>query len=179
MQDDKTAGLKRYSEEVNRIVKESLAEAFIKLLQTKPFDKITVSEICKKAGVSRMAFYGNFNVKDDLLEMIVKDLTMNVYAEIGSPFVGSAGVEWYVRFFTILQGKKDILYLIFDAGFRKKYFFFVNELILRNPNLTKAEKYRRLIWSGGIENVIVYWRKRGMQESAEELAVFCNEHLHI
>ncbi len=177
MSEEKTAGLRRHSEEINRVVKESLRQALIILLQTTSYDKITVSAVCKKAGVSRMAFYGNFDGKDDLLEAIVEDLNKTIYLEIGSPFSASAGVEWYLRFFKILEGKKDILFLIFDAGFRKKYFFFVNELILHNRDYTMEEKYRRLIWSGGIENVIVYWRENGMRESTDELAKFCATYL--
>ena len=54
----KTAGLRRHAEELNKLVTDSLGEALLSLMADKPYAKITVTELCKKAGVSRAAFYG-------------------------------------------------------------------------------------------------------------------------
>ena len=44
-----------------------LREAAIELLHEKPFQKITVSEICERAMVRRPTFYRHFQSKEDLL----------------------------------------------------------------------------------------------------------------
>lgn len=44
-----------------------LREAATELLHEKPFQKITVSEICERAMVRRPTFYRHFKSKDDLL----------------------------------------------------------------------------------------------------------------
>ncbi len=178
MADEKIAGLRRHSEEINRLVNESLRGALVILLKDTEYDKITISGICLKAGVSRMAFYGNYKTKDDLLEAIVEDLNKTIYAEIGSPFLVETTINWYRNFFRLIYEKRELISRIFDAGFRKKYFFFVNKIILNTPMISSAEKYRRLIWSGGIENVIVYWFENGMTETPDRLAEFCNGHLY-
>jgi AcrR family transcriptional regulator len=38
----------------------AIAEALLNLMKEKPYSKISVSEICKRAGVSRQTFYTLF-----------------------------------------------------------------------------------------------------------------------
>lgn len=47
-------------------------EALYKLLETKEYDKINISEIIIKAGISRATFYRNFRNKDDIVKLKVK-----------------------------------------------------------------------------------------------------------
>ncbi|HEM5356681.1 TPA: helix-turn-helix transcriptional regulator, partial [Streptococcus suis] len=42
-------------------------KAFSELLETKSFEQITVSDLAKKAQLSRRAFYNHFNSKEDFL----------------------------------------------------------------------------------------------------------------
>lgn len=42
-------------------------EALLKLLEKKPFEYITVSELCKEAGVNRSTFYMHYENTADLL----------------------------------------------------------------------------------------------------------------
>ena len=43
------------------LVMESLTEALIQLMRKKPLAEIKISELCDKAGVSRVSFYRNFD----------------------------------------------------------------------------------------------------------------------
>ena len=49
--------LRLSNEESKKITKESIVTAVVLLCAEKPFEKITVTEIVRKAGVSRTAFY--------------------------------------------------------------------------------------------------------------------------
>ena len=42
--------------EAHDMVMESLTEALLQLMRTKPLSEISVSELCDKAGVSRVSF---------------------------------------------------------------------------------------------------------------------------
>ncbi len=50
-------------------------QALVKLMEDKPYQEITITDITKKAGVSRMAYYRNFSEKDDILLNHLKDTT--------------------------------------------------------------------------------------------------------
>ena len=76
--------LKLSNDESKRITKESIITAVIILCAEKPFEKITVTEIVKKAGVSRTAFYRNYASKEDVL----KELGTEVIGKLNDFFTG-------------------------------------------------------------------------------------------
>ena len=52
-----------------------LTQALIELIEKKPFDKITITDIAEKAGVSRITFYRHFNSKTDIIDKKNKSIT--------------------------------------------------------------------------------------------------------
>ena len=67
-----------------KITKESIVTAVVLLCAEKPFEKITVTEIVRKAGVSRTAFYRNYDSKEDVL----KELGAGVIKKLNDFFEG-------------------------------------------------------------------------------------------
>ncbi|MBQ8381750.1 MAG: TetR/AcrR family transcriptional regulator [Clostridia bacterium] len=49
------------------LTKRLLQEAIIRLLETKPIDKISVTELCNESGINRATFYRHYNTPRDLL----------------------------------------------------------------------------------------------------------------
>lgn len=58
-------GYNKRNDEINAITKESIAFAYYELLQSEK--SISVTLICEKAGVSRNAYYRNFNSTDEII----------------------------------------------------------------------------------------------------------------
>lgn len=65
-------GVKMYQKtnrnKVNLFVRECIWTAMFELLKEKEFEGITVTEIIRRAGVSRMGFYRNYDGKESVLE---------------------------------------------------------------------------------------------------------------
>ncbi len=63
--------------------KECILIAFVNLLTKKPYNKITISDIIRKAGVARATFYRNFSTIDEVLktlgQLISQLLSENVF----------------------------------------------------------------------------------------------------
>ena len=57
--------------------KTQICTALMKLLQTKPYRRITVSQICDSAGVSRPTFYKNFDSMDAVVRYRLLQLKKN------------------------------------------------------------------------------------------------------
>ena len=53
--------------------KQAFADALRKLLEQKPFAKISVSHICEECGMNRKSFYYHFKDKYDLVNWIFDD----------------------------------------------------------------------------------------------------------
>lgn len=173
--EERLSGLRKHSEEINKLVVESLQGALLQLIGRVPYDRITVTELCRKAGVSRMAFYGNFSCKDDIFKRIVSDLQTEMLSRIGSPFRQTLTLEWYVSLFVFVKEKSGILQPIFSAGYQDKYLELVNSIVLRHKDLQPIETYLRLLWSGGVVNSVVYWLVNGMAETPEQMADYCHQ----
>ena len=58
----------------NRFTRMNIGEAVAALLKEKEFDKIKISEITKKAGVSRMTYYNYYETKEQALKDYLYEL---------------------------------------------------------------------------------------------------------
>lgn len=64
-----------------------LEEAFTSLLATKPYEKITVSDITRKADLNRGTFYAHFKSVDDLMRQTMDDITEKISTSF-APMLG-------------------------------------------------------------------------------------------
>lgn len=168
-----------HNKKQNRIVCESLREALIILMNEKNYYKISISELCHKAGVSRMAFYNNYESKDNLLKQIIYYQTNKLIDRIGSPFREKTTTEWYIKMFECI--KEDNMYLrtIFNANFEFEYLSAINDLVLHDETISPTNRYLRLMWAGGVVNTIIYWLESDMKDSVLEMATFCYNNLSV
>jgi AcrR family transcriptional regulator len=58
----------------NQFAKDCMVTALIQLLKSKKLSEITISELTKKAGVSRMTFYRNYNAKEDIFIQHINEI---------------------------------------------------------------------------------------------------------
>jgi AcrR family transcriptional regulator len=58
---------------MNMTTKRAIQEAFIQLLEEKPYNRITVQNIADKCGISRNTFYYHFSDIESLFESAVED----------------------------------------------------------------------------------------------------------
>lgn len=68
----------------SNLTKKALAQAMKKLMREKPFEKISVSDICHECGINRKSFYYHFRDKYDLVNWIfyvgfVSEMNLNSY----------------------------------------------------------------------------------------------------
>lgn len=54
--------------------KKNLKDTFIEMLSIKPFEQITVKELCEKSRTSRITFYTHYDDKYDLVDDISEDM---------------------------------------------------------------------------------------------------------
>ena len=53
--------------ETKEFTKNCIMDALVQLMHTKDYNDITITDITKRAGVSRMSYYRNYKSKDDIL----------------------------------------------------------------------------------------------------------------
>ena len=62
----------------NKIYKEYIFESLMILLKDNPFNKISITGIAKKAGVSRMTYYRYYKNKEDIIRVHINDIFSDV-----------------------------------------------------------------------------------------------------
>lgn len=170
-------GLRQHSRQANELVKECLKTALLELAADKDYKEVAVTELCRKAGVSRMAFYRNYSIVSDVFFEIASDLNQDLIAVIGSPFRQKTTREWYRKAFEIIGRRKDTMKLMFEENFQYQWMRTVNGFAVHDETFSAEKKYQRLMWSGGFENAVSYWLNSGLKESPEEMADYCFTYL--
>ena len=164
------------NEQSKKLTRESIVTALVLLFAEKPYEKITVTDIAKKAGVSRTAFYSNFENKEE----VVKEFGKNVISELTGFFSGERydgdGRTLLLDVFNaikqnperskLLFGSKQIVYVLMGGG---------TVLDSLMPADGKFGVYNVLATEAALKKVIVEWFRRGMIESPEEMADYCAE----
>ena len=171
-----TKGLVEHNQNLNKQITGYLQEALILLLEKKTFDEISITELCNKAGVSRMAFYSNYKTKAELYEQIVRTLNRDMIDVVGSPFTKTVGLDWYRKFFSLMAENFDTVKTVIAAD-RNRYYSTINSVVMFARPLSEDQKLVRLIWTGGMVNATLYWVDTNMEKSAESMAQLCFEAL--
>ncbi|HAJ73766.1 MAG TPA: TetR family transcriptional regulator [Lachnospiraceae bacterium] len=91
---------------------EAIFDAFFLLIREKPMDKISVSDVIKKAGVVRSTFYNHFENIPDMIAGLENKI-LNDISEMMNDFHAKNDTEFCIRFFSSLCNyTKDNPYLI-------------------------------------------------------------------
>ena len=164
--------LRLSNEESNKVTRECLRIAMFKLMNQEHFDKITITEIAKRAGVSRLAFYRNYDSK----EALVADLCQSLFAELRKSLTSDRfrtdRKGWYRDFFETIRDNSEYFQIYLDANLK-----LADGLVLESvyPVSTVQEHYARAASECAFLGVLTDWFKAGMRESPEEMADICEK----
>lgn len=83
--------------------------ALLELMKEKTFSEISISELCRKAGLSRNTFYKFFPGKSALLEYLKEDIALGYveYKNNLTPGGMSAGMESFIHYFSFWYQLRD------------------------------------------------------------------------
>ncbi len=170
---DKFDMLRLSNEESNKITRESLMEALLQLMKEKDYEKITVTELVKRAGVSRMSFYRNYgkigDILDDIRNYVIAEIKKYLSDAIG--YDGTFGI--YREMLNEIKKNAETLGLLLKAKTHISAIF-RDSLVLENTSEDgSAEYYTNVAKEGAITSVIGRWFFNGMKESVDFVADYC------
>lgn len=151
------------------LVSEYITDTLLMLMRKEDYKEISITEICEKAGVTRMSFYRNFESKEDILKRWIESVTDTFLTVSEISFKNDSSKDYFVKLFTHMKQhqeicealyKADLIYLVkeqFDRGFLSIYH-------------DEYDDYKSYFLAGGIYNVFLLWLMNGCAETPEELA---------
>ena len=149
---------------------EHIEKIFIELLQEQELNKISVSDICKKAGLNRTTFYANYtdiyDLADSIRDKLENNLSQLYYREINEGFNSND----YLKLFRHIKENQMFYKTYFKLGYDNNY-----RIIKFDRNLAKLHfqnkfvEYHIEFFKSGITRIIKMWLENGCKESPEDM----------
>ena len=112
--------LRMNNKESNQLTRECLQLSLMHLMRSRicllytspsPYEKITISEIVRRAGVSRTAFYRNYTDKEDILHELGDEIIKRIAEISEKPELHENPHLWFEDIFRAVKNDKDIISL--------------------------------------------------------------------
>ena len=164
------------NKEANKVTRECLQTALIQLMSQKPFEKITITELVRRSGVSRTAFYRNYESKDEILNEVCRSFIDSMSASFSDPTFQKDPVLWYRCFFQDIWDHAMLFGLLLEAHMLNTSAFTSSySLVKKDHDGEPASLYRYLAWEGAFSTIVVRWFQGGRKESIDFMAEFCSQ----
>lgn len=151
-------------------------KTFLQMLLDSNYDSITISDLCRKAGLSRKIFYRLFERKADVLYSMVDRTIMECEYYVPDESVGPGEMH---RFFAYWRHQKDLL----DALLKHQNSSLLTDRVIRfsmreegslvrtfGSEGTKGSYESIVFYISGIFSLLLVWHAQGYNRSIDEMA---------
>lgn len=141
-----------------------IAEALLQILEEKPYQEITISEVAARADLSRRTFYRHFETLDDVVDYEIQTLCDEFIAgfEIETHRKGDL-IQATEQFFRFWADKRSVLRLLSGSNrvaFPQQMFLdtvYEKRLIQMETTPPKESHYMYRFAIGGLWNMLLQW----------------------
>lgn len=153
-------------------IEDYIITALLKLMEEKPYESITVTDIAKKAGVVRVTYYRHFKSKEDI---IIRYFDKNV-ADFKSrlqfqPRTKEDHYEMLFMTFSYFKEHKNLFDLLVSAHLEYVYLDYLNGHFKNDRRYRKNGKtvYDACFMVGALYNMSMEWLKNGCSDSVKTI----------
>jgi AcrR family transcriptional regulator len=165
--------------------KSYIFDALLLLMDERPYNKITVSDITKRAGIARQTFYRNYNKKSDIIEQyLTKSFNMeSVPPENGEDSIKKSSLVLTFDLGYMISHKENLMKIILKINienlFSSRFREWSKDLIDNYRNSLTAEEYVIYRYNAyyqiiGSMYILADWLKNDMPLPVEKLRSFLN-----
>ncbi len=161
--------------QANNVIRQNIEAAMLLLMREKAFSDITITELIKRAGVSRVSYYRNYDSKESVLENYLDRFVFRS-ACILAQFDSTRGMEQWLLLLEMTRSSADEYKLFMDAGFGDTILRrFIAALDRDNTEHDKEVHAKNCYLAGAFFAVITQWVKDGMDTEASVVAKVAND----
>lgn len=165
------------SAERSRFTKDCIVQALLKIMDEQPFASISIQNIVDAAGVSRMAYYRNFNSKEDILRYHISAVTKDFLSRYDD--IKPKNFQDYLQLlFDYLLEQKEFGLKLFRAGMIALSKEAFDKGLLVYAKDTKSY-YNLCFLSGGLFNMYSFWLENGCKETPRQLSKYFTKTLNL
>ena len=130
--------LRKSNQESNFLTREAIETALLQLLEKKDLAKISISELVKRAGVSRAAFYRNYDSKEEILESVFKRSVHNIMEQLSHYDVKTDLYLVWVHLFRAAKKEAKVIQLALDYHLEKIFVQAMQEFLEKYHGKSKG-----------------------------------------
>ena len=138
-----------------------LCDAFLLELQEKPYCKITIASICRRANIPRRSFYRYFHRKQDCLLAVVKEHLMESY---------QCAIEGGLHHFLVYWKEHQSFLRILKSNHLGAELLEQAVLLLEERNEPAWDSNQRQFVVVGMFCVTMQWVESGCKKNVDDLA---------
>ena len=162
--------------------------ALISLLKKKPFEYITVSEICEVAGVNRSTFYLHYETISDLLNETVKYLINDFRSCFPTDAIDLVGCDpnelifvcdkYLTPYLIYIKNHREVFgtalsqnkTLGFEDTYKRLFDNIFNPILDRFHYPVSDRQYVMMYYLNGINAIILEWLRNSCDKSIKEIS---------
>ena len=149
--------------------KAELTKALLSLLEEKKLNEITISELCSKAGLSRLSFYRNYDSMEEIIREHLSGITDSFLTASSANFRTTPREKFITLLFEHMYGIKDLVSLLIDNNLSHLLKEEFDSAFMRSVSIYH-DPYRCYAASGAYFNLFYYWFTNGCKEKPSEVS---------
>lgn len=163
--------------------KTMIRQAFLELLQEKPYEKITVTDIAQRADLNRSTFYAHYPDVQGLIEEIEEEIinrSMQLLSEVTCQNIFQNPKIFLQILVQPVEENKKLYQLLVQSDYAGRQLYRINEAfasyVLNSPEIPenlRSSKYfavRINFFIGGIINTYCQWLTGELDCSLDDIA---------
>ena len=159
-----------------------ISESLIALMWEKPYNKITVAEIYKRADLSRQTFYNLFETKEDVLRFYLEEHYRPPLHKLKEKRDASA-TDIIKLFASRLIEDREFLSMLLDNGLenmiRREFTsdVYISDIFIKLPSDDSRMSYVSEMLSSTFVSALICWVRAGEPISVDELGAIVQQFL--
>lgn len=160
----------------------AIKNAYLNLISTNTGSKITVRQVCQKAGINRATFYAHFLDIYDLSDTI-QDQMLSQMKKIfkSNPTESDDLLQSFTKLFSFVKENKTFYYYYFvisrttailDITNQEPFRTYINNTAqLEGSTEEWQQKYKVIFFNSGVGAILKVWLKNNCLQSVDQMAM--------
>lgn len=147
-----------------------IERVLMELLQTRELDQISVSDLCKRAGLNRGTFYANYDDIYALADTLRKKLEAEVSQLYADEKAEGYNSNDFLKLFQHIASNQLFYKTYFKLGYHRDVQNLGYDYTLAEEHFHgHLLEYHMEFFRSGLNRIIQLWLERGCQETPEEM----------
>lgn len=156
---------------------EKIQQTFMLFLQDRELTQISVSDICKAAGINRSTFYANFADIYALADHIFDQLEQDVYHLLILQSGWQQSPEDFLKLFSHIRDNQALYRLYFRLGYDRTETYWREVTDLQKKLDHQNLEYHVTFFRCGFNAIVKRWLEKGCRETPEQMCqILLNEY---